>query len=388
MIAKKKSALGAAICLVAILLSVMINPTHSRYVLTGMGTILKTVITSPPISVTFMDKETEIHKDESLSSGMKLINLKTSYENYTTYSDDTGENTIDFLNKLKCPECSKSIVKSGDSIGCEDTESCGVTFEGWLNASGNLPAEITVVRNIVLNAKWSIPDKYHLDFIDLDGNIVLSKPFTSDQPQVTITGDDVTKLNSATTDMGTKLTEEANGSMIVTAAWENYTTAKTYTMSAADETVQMKLTFTTTTNKTAQIEPHTDENGNIIDANGDGYPDSYKVVDAVLDDDVVDFTIPDYILGSPITEIAGEAFAGDGKLRDIVIPNTITTIGKDAFTEYDTGWLGTGIGAEYPQIQLIYDGTKADWDSIKKDSGWDRNIGTGVLTQNYFQMQA
>ena len=379
MITKKKGAFGAAICLLALLLSILTNPTVSRYVLERAGAILKTVITAPPISVTFMDKGTEIHIEEKLSSGMKLINLKTSIADYT-YSDDTGTNTISFTQALKCPECNKSIVKNGNYIGCEDTQNCGVTFEGWMNASGNLPTEITVVRNIVLNAKWNIPNKYHLDFMDLDGNVVVSKQFTSSQSTVTITTQDLSKLNSAATAMGEKLTEESNGSMIVTATWEDYTNAttdKTYTMLLEDATVHMELGFQTTTNKTVQIEPHKDATGKIIDTNGDGYPDSYKVVDAILGDDTVDFTIPDYILGSPVTEIAGQAFAGDGKLQDVVIPNTITTIGMDAFTEYDTGIFG--IGAEYPQIQLIYDGTQADWKEIAKDPNWDRNIGSGSV---------
>lgn len=88
--------------------------------------------------------------------------------------------------------------------------------------------------------------------------------------------------------------------------------------------------------------------------NKDEVPDSYKVVGGAQTPENTDIKIPEYILGSPITEVAGNSFAGFSDLRDVHIPSTITKIGADAFTQYDTGW-----GAEYPQIQVIYDGTRA-----------------------------
>jgi hypothetical protein len=243
-----------------------------------------------------------------------------------------------------------------------------------------VPDEVTVLRNFVLNAKWNIPDKYHLSYIDVEGNIVLQKQFNATNRSVTITSEDANKLNAHATKIGEELTEEADSAFTVIATWENYDVAGTYTMpkdadgNTVDITVNLNLAFNPTNNANASVtlEPHKDADGNVIDKNGDGFPDSYKVIGAAQNSDNVDIKIPDYMLGSPITEIADGAFAGFSDLRDIYIPSTITRIGADAFTQHDTGWR-----AEFPQIQIIYDGTSEQWNElVAKDDYWDRNIGT------------
>lgn len=114
-----------------------------------------------------------------------------------------------------------------------------------------------------------------------------------------------------------------------------------------------------------------------VDEDGDGKTDHYAVVGSNFASGAVDFEIPDYLNDIPVEEIRTGAFA-DGKLRDVIVPNTITHIGKNAFCKDDNGgFLDKG---EFPQIQIIFEGTKAEWDAIQKeDNVWDDNIGTGSV---------
>ena len=373
MMAKKKGALGAAICLVAVLLSVFIHPTASRYVLQGIGSILQTVITSPPISVTFMDGTTQIHKDDSLSHGMKIISLKTSYTSYTTYSDDVGENTMSFTDKLLCPVCNVAIgeVNGGEYIGCS---SCGVKVEGWMNATGNLPDEVTVLRNFVLNAKWDIPNKYHLNFIDVNGNIVIQKEFNGTNRSVTISSAEAERLNTWANEVGEDLTSEANNAVTVTANWKKYATAGTHTMpEAADVTVNLELAFGEgDASANIKLEPVVGADGKITDIDGDGFPDQFIVVGASQDDSNIDVTIPNSILGSPIVGIANNAFAGFDGLHVVTISKSVTSIGSDAFSDKSLGLFQGG-----ETITFYYEGSYDDWTKITRTNKWDDGLGTG-----------
>ncbi len=107
-----------------------------------------------------------------------------------------------------------------------------------------------------------------------------------------------------------------------------------------------------------------------VDENNDGETDYYRVDASTIDREGQDVVIPDYVNGVPVEIINGGAF-DDGKLRDVYLPNTIEKIGKNAFCKNDT-W-------EYPQIQIIFDGTKAEWDALEKEDGWDDNIGKGSV---------
>ena len=111
-----------------------------------------------------------------------------------------------------------------------------------------------------------------------------------------------------------------------------------------------------------------------VDEDGDGKTDHYAVVGSNFANGAVDFEIPDYLNGVPVEEIRTGAFA-DGKLRDVVIPKSVKSIGENAFCA-DKNYSSIFNPGEYPQIQIIFEGTRAEWDAISKDSGWDDNIGS------------
>ena len=114
-----------------------------------------------------------------------------------------------------------------------------------------------------------------------------------------------------------------------------------------------------------------------VDEDGDGKTDHYAVIGSNFASGAVDFEIPDYLNSIPVEEIRSGAFA-DGKLRDVIVPNTITHIGKNAFCA-DKNYSSMFNTGEYPQIQIIFEGTRAKWDAIPKDSGWDDNIGSNSV---------
>ena len=113
-----------------------------------------------------------------------------------------------------------------------------------------------------------------------------------------------------------------------------------------------------------------------VDENNDGETDYYRVDASTIQREGQDVVIPDYVNGVPVEIINSGAF-DDGKLRDVYVPNTITSIGKNAFCKDDDG--GLFDSGEFPQIQIIFDGTRDEWDALKKENGWDDNIGTGSV---------
>ena len=79
--------------------------------------------------------------------------------------------------------------------------------------------------------------------------------------------------------------------------------------------------------------------------------------------------IPGSVNGIPIVQINEKAFSGYGGVHSIVVPNGVT-IQKNAFTS------GNGFGSG-EEITIYFEGTKAEWNSLTKDSGWNYGIGTG-----------
>lgn len=330
MTSKKKVSFCAAICFVAISLSILINPTYSRYVLKSAGEILHTVITAHPLTVTFMNGEKIVHT------------IEVGYGNPVT-------------------------IDQTDSLGAAKPQDDAV-FDGWMNASGAKPESIAVKRNVVLNAKWKIPDKYNLYYVDTEGHIVLQKEFSENTPQVTITQDEAGVLSNAATDAGQKLTTEINNVMTVTATWENYATVGTHTMpEVADVTVNLKLSFgVADSNASIHLEPVEDS-----DKDGDGFPDEYIFTGAKQDSSNINVVIPDSILGGKIVEIADKSFYGFSGLHAVRIPKSVTAIGAKAFSD-------KGANSSGETITIYYEGSYEEWNEISKAVGWDTGLGNST----------
>ena len=78
--------------------------------------------------------------------------------------------------------------------------------------------------------------------------------------------------------------------------------------------------------------------------------------------DIETFIVPDNI-----TSIGFGAFYECSRLKSITIQNSVTSIGIGAF--YNCNGL----------TSIIYKGTKAQWNAISKDHGWDSYTGEYII---------
>ena len=147
---------------------------------------------------------------------------------------------------------------------------------------------------------------------------------------------------------------------LVVVGWEPYT------LNGAKGDVSIKPVYKI--NDYVQLNP--------VDTDGDGVANYYEVVGSNIPANNTDIIIPEEVNGIEIQYINTGAFANGG-LRDVFVPSTVTNIGQNAFCANNDGFFG--IGGEFPQIQIIYEGTKDDWNAITKATNWDDNIGQNSI---------
>ncbi len=205
----------------------------------------------------------------------------------------------------------------------------------WVNAgstkAGSIPANN--INDVTLYLDRA--DTFVARFLYQDGTLYKAIEFNNQ------TGE----LNDAEPDV-----PEVDG--LVAVKWDDYT------LKGASGDVSIKPVYKI--NDYVQLNP--------VDTDGDGVTNYYEVVGSNIPANNTDIIIPDNVNGIEITDIVTGAFA-DGGLRDVHVPHSVTYIGKNAFCQ--DSW------TVYPMIQIIFDGTKAEWDNLTKDSGWDDNIGSG-----------
>lgn len=320
------------LCLAVVFASHTILSTHSRYVLDGVGELLRSIITGPKLTVTF-------------KNGDEIVDIITAdYNEVISINHDRPNN-------ITPPEA--------------DAE-----WQGWVNALGaTVPDTVRVTKNVVFNAKWKLKD-YYVHYLDLDGHIVHEEKIDKNNRTIDLDANDLAKLNALLTTMENSLNtgEAGQYGLQFSVSWESYSIPNP----VADVYVSPAVAFSSNDNADVSINltPQVDNNGNIIDDNGDGYPDGYVVNGIDTDGNQQDFIIPDSVLGSPVKEIAAGSFSNFEDLRDVYIPNTVEYIGAEAFSDNS-----------YPQIQIFFDGTKAEWDALvaASDGDWDDHIGTGSV---------
>ena len=95
------------------------------------------------------------------------------------------------------------------------------------------------------------------------------------------------------------------------------------------------------------------------------------------------------ILSNPLA-YAGVLYINDTPVNNLVIPESVTTIGNYAFYEY-TGLFSVTIGTGVTTIgnsafasctgltSITYQGTKAQWKTISKGSSWNNNTGSNTI---------
>ena len=248
-----------------------------------------------------------------------------SYDYSVTYMDRGAVFAVDYVKNN-----SVYTVKHTEYVPTR-TES---PFKAWVNAGGTKVDSINTGNetDYVLYDSWH--NVYTARFLDQQGNVIYEEEFNTSQSA--LKEPDVPAVD---------------GLEIV--GWEDYN------LSAATGDIAIRPVYKC--NEHVVLTP--------VDTNEDGITDYYKVSGSHITDDAVDITIPESVNGIPVTEIESGAFT-DGKLRDVYVPNSIKTIGPNAFCKD---------GTEFPQIQIIFDGTRNDWDKLTKESGWDDNIGSGSV---------
>lgn len=331
------------LCLAVVFASHTILSTHSRYVLDGVGELLRSIITGPKLTVTYI--------------------LGEENGETVTYVDEVEYNDPYTINSTIQP-----IPPQGDYGDAE------ITFDGWMNAAGIVipnNAKINITRSIVLNPKWSITNYINLIFLDYEGNVLMEKHYP--QGMDPLTANERLELDAEIDRLNSDFNNQyAEVGLNVTVSWSGPYDSSTLKAATEDLVIRQSTKVSMSTGDDSnkaniQLEPQED-------ANGDGFPDSYIVVGVVEDDNNIHIDIPDYVLGSPVVEITDGAFGDFDNITTIKIPVTITYIGEDAFANKETGTLGI---LKYEQMTFLYEGTYAQWQAVEKDPNWDRYVGKG-----------
>lgn len=108
-----------------------------------------------------------------------------------------------------------------------------------------------------------------------------------------------------------------------------------------------------------------------VDNASDGVVDEYHVSGYGKGEGQFVVDIPAKVSDIPVTTINQGAFSSFEHIHAVVIPTTITSIGKNAFAadweRFDTG----------ETITIYYEGTLAQWNAIEKVDEWDHGLGAG-----------
>ena len=319
------------LCLAVVFASHTILSTHSRYVLDGVGELLRSIITGPKLTVTF-------------KNGDEIVDIITAdYNEVISINHDRPNN-------ITPPEA--------------DAE-----WQGWVNALGaTVPDTVRVTKNVVFNAKWKLKD-YYVHYLDLDGHIVHEEKIDKSTLTIDIDSNDQAKLKELLTTMENSLntSEVGDYGLQFSVSWKSYSIPNP----VADVYVSPAVSFSADENAGASIKltPQVDSNGNIIDDNGDGYPDGFVVSGVSKDNDNMDISIPEEVAGIPIVAIANNTFAGFDNLHVVRIPKTVTAIGSKAFSDESLSIFNKG-----ETIAIYFEGSKSEWDAVSKASGWDEGL--------------
>lgn len=259
--------------------------------------------------------------------GVKIVN----YAYTVTYMDRGEVFKVDYVenNSVYTIKHTEYVPTRNDS-----------DFKEWVNAGGTRAADIDIgnTTNVVVYDSWH--SVYTARFLDQQGNVIYEEEFSTSQ----------SKLNY--------VPDVPAVSGLDAVGWDEYN------LKTAEGDIAIRPVYKC--NEYVKLTP--------IDENNDGITDYYRVDGSNISDTAVDITIPEEVNGIKVEYINTGAFA-DGRLRDVFVPNSIKMLGNNAFCADSR--------REYPMIQIIFDGTKAEWDALVKateaagNTNWDDNIGAG-----------
>ena len=235
-------------------------------------------------------------------------------------------------------------------------------FDAWVNAGGVEVDEIAAgnTTNITLYVTWK---SYHVArFVDQFGNVIyeasfkkgdnsiVGVPAVPEIPYCTGTWEDYSeKLNKATSDIVIYPVYTIDSSMLIATP---------------------------------------------VDENDDGIIDYYKIGSVGLIGTGGEVIIPGYINGIPVKvvtslsatiqgsvtkievqegveELSSRSFAGTPDLTEVWLPSTIKKLGSNTFSIQGND--------KKDELTIHFDGTKAQWDAIAKESNWAKGMRNGSM---------
>ncbi len=308
------------------------------------------------ISETTVNKTIKIG-DEDFNHNWYKVVPTYAYKVIFMNSDGTKELDTQYIMSNTDPVTVDNI----DGTACENLDSSYTgDFGGWVNAASEKVDSIDAgnSKDIVLRPTYS--KKYTVTWLNEDGAVLNSVQTSGDDPRYSsISGSEPTN------------TASKYGEVMKFSHWE------VRKVDGNGKVTSEKITSNYPITRDISLYPIYEYNGSLdliaVDTDGDGIANHYAVAGSDLSQSP-DFVIPEIVNGIKVEEIRTGAFA-DGDLRDVIIPKSITYIGANAFCA-DKNYSSIFNPGEYPQIQIIFEGTRAQWDAIPKDSGWHDNIGT------------
>lgn len=317
----------------------------------------------------------------TLSSAEILVNLSFKPIIYTvTYLHDNETYAVDCV-------VDNSVSYS---VRSDHPTNGSLAFAGWMNANAivvtSFPAGNT--NDYTLSAKWD--SVYLIIFADADGTILYEESITSSSKSLSAEGQAIVDQKLA------ELNAAAGEDMTVT--WSDYKIAG----AKSDITVKAIYNYSGYLN----MEP-------VYEQPDDGIVDYYLV--KAVDSLPATVEVPGYVGGLPvkvierITNIEGEAdwnnyeknvtkiIIGAGvevlspnalaytpNLTGVVLPNTLTQMGKNTFSRNDL------FGNDKKKLTITFNGTRAEWKAIvaNSDAAWAGGLEKGstvVCSDGYFE---
>lgn len=238
--------------------------------------------------------------------------------------------------------------------------------KGWMTAGSNVLTSIPAGHKKDVTLYPSFVGRYTATFVDQAGNVLYSEIFNEGTPSLTYVPD-APVLNE-----------------LIFSHWEIRTDKQTSTgteykdgaLSKVKSDITLYPIYTYKTyNGSAKLIP--------VDADGDGSTDFWQVAGYSNGTGSKLVEIPGKAEGKDVTTINANAFKSYADLTAVRIPQTITTIGSDAFAEFE------GLLQKRQTVTLYYEGvyndqgrfdanaTLAAWNNISKSSSWDNAMGEG-----------
>ena len=318
-----------------------------------------------------------------------LIPVSKNYYSVTYYDAD-GTTVLNSAGNEKIQRYYGESYTIEDTYNARVTLPSGASFKAWVNAGGQTVTLIEGNNKEDIALYPAFNNLYTARFMDITGRELLKS----------VTFNNSTSINTLIAE-AEDIDTAVEGNEYIFQEWQVRNSDGTYT----------SLSDYNPRNATGDIVviPNYSYNGKLnlkpVDKDGDGDVDYYSVeAMAQLDNNVI---IPGYVyIGSNevpvkvVTDLTSSnwadnvtsieiqegverietgAFADTPSLKQVVLPNSLEYLGSSAFV--NDGWLGNFGGlVNYKILEITYNGTRAEWDTLIENSAddWDNNLGTGT----------